>query len=78
MGVFGVVLGVLRNDKSVDIEVVNQLVYTLNATDITFYTSIDEAIDLLDSCKSLLFHTKIISFLTSRVLLKVLILFIKY
>ena len=78
MGVFDVVLGVLRNDKSVDIEVVNQLVYTLNAADITFYIVIDEAIDLSDSCESLRLNTKITSSLTSRAVLKVLILVIKY
>ena len=65
LGVFGVVFGVLRNDKSVNINVVNDLVSISNGMDITFHKAIDETIDLLDAYKSLISHTKINSVLTS-------------
>ena len=65
LGVFGVVFGVLRNDKSVNINVVNELVSRSNGMDITFHKAIDDSIDLLDAYKNLLSHTKITSVLTS-------------
>ena len=65
LGVFGVVFGVLRNNKSVNINVVNDLVSRSNGMDITFHKAIDDSIDLLDAYKNLLSHTKITSVLTS-------------
>ena len=65
LGVFGVVFGVLKHDKSVNINIVNDLVSTSNGMDITFHKAIDDSIDLLDAYKNLLSHTKITSVLTS-------------
>jgi len=65
LGVFGVVFGALGDDKTVDISVVNDLVSKSNGMDTTFHKAIDETNDLLDAYKSLLFHTKINSVLTS-------------
>ena len=42
LGVFGVVFGVLGDDKTVDISVVNDLVSTSNGMDTTFHKAIDE------------------------------------
>ena len=65
LGAFGVVFGVLEDDKTVDINIVNDLVSTSNGLDVTFHKAIDETNDLLDAYKNLLFHTKINSVLTS-------------
>ena len=65
LGVFGVVFGVLKYDKSVNINVVNDLVSISNGMDITFHKAFDETIDLLDTYKNLISHTKINSVLTS-------------
>ena len=65
LGVFGVVFGVLKNDKSVNINVVNDLVSRSNGMDITFHKAIDETIDLIDAYKNLISYTKINSVLTS-------------
>jgi len=65
LGVFGVVFGVLRHDKSVNINIVNDLVSTSNGMDITFHKAIDEAIDVLDAYRNLISNTKISSVLTS-------------
>ena len=64
-GVFGVVFGVLKNDKSVNINVVNDLVSRSNGMDITFHKAIDETIDLIDAYNNLISYTKINSVLTS-------------
>ena len=53
-GVFGVVFGVLKNDKSVNINVVNDLVSRSNGMDITFHKAIDETIDLIDAYNNLM------------------------
>ena len=65
LGVFGVVFGVLKYDKSVNINVVNELVSRSNGMDITFHKAFDETIDLIDTYKNLISHTKINSILTS-------------
>ena len=65
LGVFGVVFGALEDDKTVDINVVNELVSRSNGMDITFHKAFDETIDLLDTYKNLISHTKINSVLTS-------------
>ena len=65
LGVFGVVFGVLKSDKSVNINVVNDLVSRSNGMDITFHKAFDETIDLLDTYKNLISYTKINSILTS-------------
>lgn len=65
LGVFGVVFGVLRHDKSVNINIVNDLVSTSNGMDITFHKAIDEAVDVLDAYRNLISNTKISSVLTS-------------
>ena len=65
LGVFGVVFGVLKYDKSVNINVVNDLVSISNGMDITFHKAFDETIDLLDTYKNLISYTKINSILTS-------------
>ena len=65
LGVFGVVFGALEDDKTVDINVVNELVSTSDGLDVTFHKAIDQTNDLLDAYKNLLFHTKINSVLTS-------------
>jgi len=65
LGVFGVVFGALEDDKTVDINVVNELVSTSNGLDVTFHKAIDQTNDLLDAYKNLLLHTKINSVLTS-------------
>ena len=65
LGVFGVVFGVLKNDKSVNINVVNDLVSRSNGMDITFHKAIDETIDLIDAYNNLISYTKINSVLTS-------------
>lgn len=65
LGVFGVVFGVLRYDKTVDINVVKDLVHISNGMDITFHKAIDETINILDAYKSLISKTKITSILTS-------------
>ena len=65
LGVFGVVFGILRNNKSININVVNDLVSISNGMDITFHKAIDETIDLFDAYNSLILHTKITSVLTS-------------
>ena len=65
LGVFGVVFGVLKYDKSININVVNDLVSISNGMDITFHKAFDETIDLLDTYKNLISHTKINSVLTS-------------
>tara|TARA_B100001564_G_C20627823_1_gene665561 strand:- start:1176 stop:1577 length:402 start_codon:yes stop_codon:yes gene_type:complete len=63
--VFGVVFGVLKNDESVNINVVNDLVSRLNGMDITFHKAIDETSDLIDAYNNLISYTKINSVLTS-------------
>ena len=65
LGVFGVVFGVLRHDKSVNINIVNDLVSTSNGMDVTFHKAIDEAVDLIYAYKNLISYTKISSVLTS-------------
>ena len=65
LGVFGVVFGVLKHDKSVNINIVNDLVSTSNGMDITFHKAIDEAVDVLDAYRNLISNTKISSVLTS-------------
>ena len=65
LGVFGVVFGALENDKTVDINVVNDLVSTSIGLDVTFHKAIDETNNLFDAYKNLLFHTKINSILSS-------------
>ena len=61
LGVFGVVFGALEDDKTVDINVVNELVSTSSGLDVTFHKAIDQTNDLLDAYKNLLLHTKISS-----------------
>ena len=65
LGVFGVVFGVLRHDKSVNVNIVNDLVSTSNGMDITFHKAIDEAVDVIDAYRNLISNTKINSVLTS-------------
>ena len=65
LGVFGVVFGVLRHDKSVNVNIVNDLVSTSNGMDITFHKAIDEAVDVIDAYRNLISNTKISSVLTS-------------
>ena len=65
LGVFGVVFGVLKYDKSVNINVINDLVSRSNGMDITFHKAFDETIDLLDTYKNLISNTKVNSVLTS-------------
>tara|TARA_Y100000591_G_C21704626_1_gene630108 strand:+ start:240 stop:866 length:627 start_codon:yes stop_codon:yes gene_type:complete len=65
LGVFGVVFGVLRHDKSVNINIVNDLISASNGMNITFHKAIDEAVDVLDAYRNLISYTKISSVLTS-------------
>ena len=65
LGVFGVVFGVLRHNRTVDIDIVNELVSISNGMDITFHKAIDETIDILNAYRNLISQTKISSVLTS-------------
>ena len=65
LGVFGVVFGALENDKTVDINVVNELVSTSNGLDVTFHKAIDYTQDPINQIKSLSKFKEIGSILTS-------------
>ncbi len=65
LGVFGVVFGVLEQDKSVDVQSVNLLTKFANGLNCTFHKAIDETDDIISQLKILMKYSKISSILSS-------------
>ena len=65
LGVFGVVLGVLKSNKIVDIAAVNFLTKSTMNLDFTFHKAIDETNDIISQLKILMKGSHISSVLTS-------------
>lgn len=65
LGVFGVVFGVLGQDKSVDVQSVNFLMKFANGLNCTFHKAIDETDDIISQLKILIKYSKISAILSS-------------
>ena len=65
LGVFGVVFGVLEQDKSVDVQSVNLLTKFANGLHCTFHKAIDETDDIISQLKILIKYSKISSILSA-------------
>jgi len=53
IGVQGVVIGALRADSTIDIDLIKELVEMANPMEITFHKAIDESNDILQECRKL-------------------------
>ena len=65
LGVFGVVIGALEDDKTVDINVVNELVSTSSGLDVTFHKAIDQTHNIFVEMEKLVKCKGVSSVLTS-------------
>lgn len=53
IGVHGVVIGALREDSAVDVELMQELITLAGPMEVTFHKAIDETTDILEECKKL-------------------------
>ena len=65
LGVYGVVLGVLNDNNTVDINLTNKFVNTAGELEVTFHKAIDSCDDILEELRMIIQNTRISSILTS-------------
>ena len=65
LGVYGVVLGVLNDNNTVDINLTNKFVNTAGELEVTFHKAIDSCDSILEELRMIIKNTRISSILTS-------------
>ena len=65
LGVYGVVLGVLNDNNTVDINLTNKFVNTAGKLEVTFHKAIDSCDNILEELRMIIKTTRISSILTS-------------
>ena len=65
LGVYGVVLGVLNDNNTIDINLTNKFVNTAGKLEVTFHKAIDKCDNVLEELRMIIKNTRVSSILTS-------------
>ncbi len=65
LGVYGIVLGVLNDNNTVDIDLINKFVNAAGKLEVTFHKAIDSCDNVLEELRMIIKNTRVSSILTS-------------